>query len=379
MTSLCLYIHVPFCKQKCSYCDFVSYAGKEELIDFYVNALINESQFLLSTFNSQLSTIYLGGGTPTLLEPKYFERILKTLESGKSKVDSRKLEVTIEANPGTVDLEYLKALHSLGINRISFGAQSFNDAHLKTLGRIHSSKQIYEAFDAARKAGFENINIDLIFAIPNQTLDEWKDDLQKAVSLNPEHLSTYNLQIEEGTPFFERVAHHASRITSDDLDADMYEFTMDYLKYHRYKHYEISNFAKPGFECRHNINYWGMGNWIGVGAGAHSYVNGKHWANAESVEEYIRAVMVTKPVSSKGDGFGRTPKTTTETGIVTAQRETLFMGLRLLDGLESSKFSGFEKEVADLKKENLIEESNGKIRLTKHGLMLGNLVFEKFV
>lgn len=361
-----IYIHIPFCKQKCSYCDFVSYAGKEDLIDTYVDALVCELESQRSTLYAPLSTIYFGGGTPTLLEPKHFEIILNTLDSRKLKVDSRAEEITIEANPGTVDKEYLAELRKLGINRISFGVQSFNDKHLQLLGRIHDSKQIYLAVEDARSAGFDNISLDLIFAIPNQTLEEWKEDLKAAVSLCPEHVSTYNLQIEENTKLFDLVTHYSLPVTSQDLDADMFEFTIDYLSANGYKHYEISNFAKPGFECKHNINYWMMKNWLGIGAGAHSHVNGMRWANTNSIEEYINsrpASRITHHDSSR----------------TTHQREAIFMGLRLLDGLDKNKFKGFESEVADLKKDGLLEELDNKLRLTKKGLFLGNLVFEKFV
>ena len=331
-----LYFHIPFCKKKCSYCDFVSYAGKEDLIDEYVDALIREFELLRSTFNFQLSTIYFGGGTPTLLKTSHFENIINTLICHLS-LDICHSEISIEANPGTVSFEYLRELRILGINRISIGVQSFNDKHLKTLGRIHNSAEAIKAVEDARKAGFENISIDLIFAIPNQTLEEWKGDLQIALSLSPEHLSTYNLQIEEGTPLFERMTNNKIQRTNEDLDADMYEFTIDWLTANGFRHYEVSNFTKPGLECKHNINYWKMGSWIGIGTGAKSHIG----------------------------------KTNTS--------DAIFMGLRLIDGINKSLFKGFEKEVQDLCSQGLIEEFGQNIKLTRKGLLLGNLVFEKFV
>ncbi|MBI5700407.1 radical SAM family heme chaperone HemW [Candidatus Saganbacteria bacterium] len=383
-----IYIHIPFCKQKCSYCDFVSYAGKDDLIDKYVDALCEEistpSSFLLlgkgeNAEQSEASggTIYFGGGTPTLLKPKHFEKIIKALTPSLRSsplplgegLGVRALEVTIETNPGTVDKEYLVELRKLGINRISFGAQSFNEKHLKLLGRIHDSKQIFNAVEDARAAGFDNLSLDLIFAIPDQTLDEWKEDLRAATSLCPEHVSTYNLQIELGTPLFDRVSHHALRITSEDLDADMYEYSIEQLTANGFRHYEISNFAKPGFECQHNINYWKMRNWIGIGAGAHSHVNGNRWNNTGSVEEYI----------STPSCLAKLDILPLDKGEKKSGGEVIFMGLRLLEGLDISKFEGFESEVTDLRKDGLLEESDNKIRLTKKGLFLGNLVFEKFV
>jgi oxygen-independent coproporphyrinogen-3 oxidase len=200
MTSL--YIHIPFCKKKCNYCDFVSYADKEELIDDYVGALIRD----LKTYDLRPRTVYFGGGTPTLLSIEHFKRVIKNLEFRT--LNTEHWEVTIEANPGTVNKAYLKELRQLGINRISLGAQTFNDRHLKTLGRIHDSKQIFEAVEDARAAGFDNLNLDLIFALPEQTLAEWKKDLKTALSLKPEHLSAYNLQIEEGTPLYDALSPH---------------------------------------------------------------------------------------------------------------------------------------------------------------------------
>jgi oxygen-independent coproporphyrinogen-3 oxidase len=422
MTSL--YIHIPFCKKKCNYCDFVSYAGKEELIEEYVEALILEfkSSPLSSPPPAENSfpspskmergaesegrggarTIYFGGGTPTLLKPEHFEKILSAVHYPLS------AEISIESNPGTANKEKLKALRDLGINRISIGAQSFNDKHLKSLGRIHDSKDIFRIYDDARSAGFDNINLDLIFALPNQTLDEWMEDLKTAINLNPNHLSTYNLQIEEDTLLWEMINNsNEYRVTSNEFselpvsrypllvadeetDRAMYEFTIETLKANGYKHYEISNFAKPGYECKHNINYWKNGNYIGIGTGAHSHINGKRWANPDSIEDYLEArssVTVTKPVSSFGHEvryeqrisgiYTCLPAGTA--GIETDKRETIFLGLRLLDGLPIDEFKGFEREVAELMNDGLLEQKNSNYRLTRKGLYLGNLVFEKFV
>ena len=371
-----LYIHIPFCKKKCGYCDFVSYAGKDELIDKYVAALCDEIKELAAG-NWQLATIFLGGGTPTLLAPRHFDNILSLLIMITN--INNEIEITTEANPGTANLAKLKALRELGINRLSIGAQSFNDQHLKTLGRIHNAQDIIVMYEHARKAGFDNINLDLIFALPNQTLDEWQSDLQTAINLNPNHLSTYNLQIEEGTPLCKQLPTSNLKLPTEEEDLAMYEYTIETLQANGYKHYEISNFAKPGFECQHNINYWKNGNYLGIGAGAHSHVNGKRWANPDSIGEYLNSVMVTKPVSLFGNGYGRITKNATETGVVTDRRETLFLGLRLLDGLEIDKFSGFEKEVEELIRDGLLMRENNHYKLTRKGLYLGNLVFEKFV
>jgi len=386
-----LYIHIPFCKKKCAYCDFVSYANKETLIDSYVEALVNEIKASPLLFPSPskmersgtsessdgVRSIYFGGGTPTLLTPPHFEKILNVLitDYGSRVTD---YEISVEANPGTADKAKLKALRQLGINRLSIGMQSFNDKHLKTHGRIHDGRTAIRFYEDARAAGFDNINLDLIFALPGQTLEEWKSDLQTAIDLKPEHISAYNLIIEEGTPLWHlthpnlqitdyglRVTDHGLRITSEDEEAAMYEHTIATLTAESYKQYEISNFSRPGYECHHNINYWKMGNWLGIGAAAHSHVDGKIWANPNCIEEYIM------------DAGRRQPdKTGTPAD---EKREAIFMGLRLLDGLPEEKFTGFENELNGLIAEGLLERSGGNIRLTRKGLMLGNLVFEKFI
>ena len=383
--STALYIHIPFCKKKCDYCDFVSYAGKEEMLEEYVQALTQEIEasppFIpLSIFDGEgetrregVRTIFFGGGTPTLLEPKHFDKIISTIICHLS-LDIGRSEISVECNPGTADKAKLKALHDLGINRLSIGAQSFNDRHLKTLGRIHDAKAIFRIYDDARSAGFDNINLDLMFALPSQTVEEWKADLQSAINLKPNHLSTYNLSIEENTPFNLRLtclpagtATHNLQLPDEDEELEMYEYTIETLIASGYKHYEISNFAKPGFECRHNINYWLNGNYIGVGAGAHSHINGQRWSNPNCIEEYIKSMFEVR--SSRFKFSPGTPD----------QRETIFLGLRLPEGIPTNKFNSFEKEVSDLIKDGMLEEKNGNYRLTRKGLYLGNLVFEKFV
>jgi oxygen-independent coproporphyrinogen-3 oxidase len=408
MTSL--YIHIPFCKKKCDYCDFVSYAGKEKLIDNYVKNIIKEiHNCSLFIDNCSLKTIYIGGGTPTLLAPDHFERIVQNVAAtfrlpyhGGLKTAAT-LEITVEANPGTADKKKLKALRELGVNRLSIGAQTFNDRHLKTLGRIHNSADIFRFYEDARSVGFDNINLDLIFALPGQTLTEWETDLKCAIGLNPNHLSTYNLTIEEGTPLHRRISKSEYRnskqlknskfefvsdfgsldvardaepveafrdsnltMSSEDEAADMFEYTIDSLQAAGFRHYEISNFCRPGYECRHNINYWENGNYLGIGAGAHSHVNGKRWANPDSIEEYLRQ---TKPTND--------PRDVTETDI--DKRETLFLGLRLIDGLSIDHFAGFDEEVGQLLREGLLQRNNGHYQLTRRGIMLGNRVFSRFV
>jgi oxygen-independent coproporphyrinogen-3 oxidase len=301
----------------------------------------------------------------------------------------------------------LRALHKLGINRISLGAQTFNATHLKTLGRIHDAKQIYAAVDAARAAGFKNINLDLIFAIPGQTVEEWKEDLRQALSVNPEHISAYSLQIEEGTPLWEittnlrlqttdrpphphnlqlnsQLTTHNPQLITEDAESAMYEHTIETLLAAGYHHYEISNFAKPGFECRHNINYWKNGNYLGVGAAASSHISGNRFDNPRGIEEYLEWV--------KGIGYRGKEKGSKDKGQETRDKlaallkdskpdrsETIFMGLRLLEGLEKENFAGFEKEIKELIAQKLLKQTSRRIKLTRKGLFLANVIFERFV
>ena len=381
-----IYFHIPFCKKKCNYCDFVSYAGKEDLIERYVEALVKEITALTRqplTFpplpeGEGNSTIYFGGGTPTLLEPRHFETILQNVGTTFMVVRNRRtgtspipiFEITIEANPGTADKAKLKALRSLGINRLSIGAQSFNDRHLRTLGRIHTAEEALKFYDDARSAGFDNINLDLMFALPDQTFDQWKSDLKIAIDLEPNHLSTYNLQIEENTPLWEKGASLSSadkglKIPTEETELAMYEYTIETLTSAGYKHYEISNFAKPGFECRHNINYWKNGNYIGIGAGAHSHVDGNRWSNPNCIEAYV---------TGHGSSIQGHRLETRD-----LRPATIFLGLRLLEGLPAELFKGYENEVSNLLKDGLLEPMNGNYRLTRQGLYLGNLVFENFI
>jgi oxygen-independent coproporphyrinogen III oxidase len=357
-----LYIHIPFCKQKCNYCDFVSYAGKEELIDSYVEALVRELESLRSTIHDPLSTIFFGGGTPTLLEPKHIARIIGSVECRTLSVEQS--EITIEANPGTANKEKLRSLRELGINRLSIGVQSFNDRHLKTLGRIHDAATAQRFYHDARDAGFDNLNLDLIFALPGQTLKEWQQDLEQAINLGPNHLSVYNLQIEEGTPLYAELPTSNLKLPDNETEYSMYKSAIETLTASGYKHYEISNFAKPGFECQHNLVYWRNGNYLGVGAGAHSHWNGRRWSNPNCLEQYLETATFSRrfPAETRPD-----------------RRETIFLGLRLLDGIAQEHFAGFEKEVKELMDDGLLEQAGGNYRLTRKGLYLGNLVFAKFV
>ncbi|OGC05217.1 hypothetical protein A2276_04690 [candidate division WOR-1 bacterium RIFOXYA12_FULL_43_27] len=335
-----LYIHIPFCKKKCPYCNFLSYEGREDQLDAYANYLSNTlTTYMYGQVNDlplqlPLTTIYFGGGTPSLLTPKQLEKIL----CGQV-YDPPLPEISLEANPATADYVKLKGFREAGVNRLSIGAQSFNDRHLKTLGRIHSSEDVYRIFDDARRAGFDNIGIDIMYALPGQTFDEFKEDINAVLKLNPEHISLYNLEVQ---------AQNFAPLPDNDTEADMYQYAIDKFKEVGYKHYEISNFAKPERECQHNIAYWLNKNYLGIGEGAHSHVDGYRWvAGGEKEAEH--------------------------------GCEKIIMGLRLLEGIAKDNFIGFENEVKELKEQGLLEETAENIKLTHRGLFLANLVFEKFV
>jgi len=276
------YIHIPFCRKKCGYCDFVSadYADKTtDYTDRYLQALSKEISFHFPLPTSYFPlTIYIGGGTPSVLSEKQIVFLFKTILAHLTKCASEKIEITFEINPESITEQKLKILKDYGVNRLSIGLQSFNDMILKFLGRVHTVKDFLSCYESARKIGFKNINIDLIFGIPGQTVKTWQRTLKCALQLKPEHISTYSLTIEKGTRFFETGLRK-----DDDADADMYEFAIHYLKKNGYHHYEISNFSrasKPGFECKHNINYWKNGEYLGFGLGAVSYIKGKRIKNS---------------------------------------------------------------------------------------------------
>jgi len=393
MTPYSLYLHIPFCRHRCAYCDFNTYAGQEDSIPAYVDSLCNEIEFIGENAPEKLSlyTIFFGGGTPSLLTPHQFEKILTTIS------DNFTLEIpeiSIEANPGTVSRADLRDLHSLGINRISFGVQSANSFELRMLERAHSYFDVINALTWARQAGFDNLNLDLIYGLPHQTLDIWSATVKLILGLSPEHLSLYALTMEHGTPF----GHWSSRglmLTPDpDLAADMYEWASETLEAAGFQQYEISNWAKPELECRHNLQYWRGLPYLAAGAGAHGYVNGYRYSNVLRIKTYIDR-LEKKPSEgfkpSEGYLFPLTPAT------VNHHRQTLqddmgeFMmtGLRLTrEGVSKQTFherfgqemdNVFGKEIEDLIRLGLLVWQAERLRLTRRGRLLGNQVFKRFV
>ena len=357
-----LYFHIPFCKQKCNYCDFASFAGRENLIPAYLQAL-NKSA--TAAPKREFSTLYIGGGTPSLLSASQLEELC-TLVARHFGPISHFEESTIEANPESLTAEKLAVLKRAGFNRISMGLQSFNDAELKTLGRVHNVQTFLSAYAAARQAGFANINVDLISGVPGQSLQSFLDGLQKLVDLHPEHLSIYGLQIEEGTPFFER-----GIVCDQLLMRRMLEEAHARLQSAGYHHYEISNFALPGREAKHNTHYWHNGEYLGLGSGAASYLGGVRSQNTDDVADFITRINEGKsPIvySEKLEGKEH-------------EGENLMLGLRLLDGIELTPLQEqlFGKDIEKHIQSGLLERVEKKVKLTLEGLFLANEVFCSFV
>ncbi len=288
MQNISIYIHVPFCEHKCIYCDFYSIITKDN-INNYVQALLKEvKNYSALLSNKNIISIFFGGGTPSLLEANHINKILSFIRSNYNL--QHDAEITLETNPGTVDSTKLKEYRNIGINRISVGVQSFNDSDLKFLTRIHNRKIAVDTINNVEKAGFENINIDLIFSIPKQNKEIWKENLELAVNLPVKHISAYSLILERGTILNKMVLDGKIKLKDEDYDASQYEHTIDFLTSHGFEQYEVSNFCKTGFECIHNLSYWEHKNYIGFGPSAHSFVNNKRWWNFSSLKMYLNSI-----------------------------------------------------------------------------------------
>jgi oxygen-independent coproporphyrinogen-3 oxidase len=372
-----LYIHIPFCKSKCFYCDFNSFSGKEDLISLYFDALKAEIGYYSGSLKDYcIKTVFIGGGTPSYVEAKYICQLMEACRGAFNiKEDA---EISIEANPGTLDAEKLSFYKSKGINRLSLGLQASQDRLLGEMGRIHSRADYSHNFNLARKAGFENINIDIIFGLPGQTLNEWNQTVSDVVKSGSEHVSCYSLRIEEETIFGQRFKNGTLLPADDELDRSMYYFAIEKLMEHERIHYEISNFAKPGYECRHNLIYWKAEEYLGIGAGAHSYLQGIRFNNVYGIERYVSAI-------SKG----QIPKENQQLiDINEKMAEFMILGLRLVAGINTEEFkerfglnifSVFGRKLEKLNKKQLIELDGRKIRLTPVGLDLANQAFMEFI
>lgn len=373
MREISLYIHIPFCKQRCFYCDFPTFAGKERFREDYVEALIKEIEDKCS--NYLIKTIFIGGGTPSYLEEKELEKLLIAV----SKLNlSDKLEYSIECNPGTVNEDKLKIMKKYGINRISFGLQSCNNQLLKKIGRIHTFKEFLENYNLARKIGFNNINIDLMYGLPNLTIQDWKDTLEKISELRPEHISAYSLIIEEGTAFYKLYEKDKLELPSEDDERVMDKLTKDILKSNGYHQYEISNFALPGKECEHNKVYWSLEEYIGVGSASSSYIDGYRLVNTSNINDYIE--KINNNISVVIDKYENT--------IEDEMEEFVFMGLRMVSGIDLLKFkkkfgvdiNSIYKEVIEKNiKDGLLVVEENKMFLTAKGMELSNSVMSDFI
>ncbi|MDU4883614.1 radical SAM family heme chaperone HemW [uncultured Clostridium sp.] len=373
MKEISLYIHIPFCKQRCFYCDFPTFAGKERFREEYIDALIKEIKDKCSDY--LIKTIFIGGGTPSYLEENDLEKLLITV----SKLNlSDKLEYSMECNPGTVSESKLKIMKKYGVNRISFGLQSCNDNLLKKIGRIHTLEEFLENYNLARKIGFNNINIDLMYGLPNLTIQDWKNTLEKICELKPEHISAYSLIIEEGTVFYKLYEKDKLELPSEDDERIMDKITKDILKANGYHQYEISNFALDGKECEHNKVYWSLDEYIGVGSASSSYMDGYRFTNTSNINEYIE--NINNNVSVVIERY--------ENSIKDEMEEFVFMGLRMVSGIDLLKFkkkigvdiNSIYKEVIEKNiKDGLLVVEQNKMFLTAKGMELSNSVMSDFI
>ena len=371
--SLSLYIHIPFCKQKCFYCDFPSYARLEDLKEDYVKALCKEIKNKASKY--RIKSIFIGGGTPSYLNEDEIEQILNKI----SKLDLEdNIEFTMECNPGTLTEEKLKIMLKGGVNRISMGLQAVQNSLLKEIGRIHTFKVFEENYNLAREIGFKNINVDLMFGLPNQSIEEWEESLRKIASLKPEHISAYSLIIEEDTGFYKLWENNKLLLPNEEEERIMYSKTKEILESYGYKQYEISNYAKEGYECYHNKVYWKCEEYLGLGSASSSFINERRIKNIEDVKTYIE--RINKNESIIDEVIENKNKDNIE--------EFIFMGLRMLEGINLSEFKNkFNTNIEDIYKEviekniknNLLIIENNRLKLTSKGIELSNSVMSDFI
>lgn len=372
-----LYIHIPFCVKKCEYCDFLSWNAGEEERQQYVAALLSEIESYREFAKGyRVSTIFIGGGTPSVLLPKQMEDILQKIYEIFEL--ERRPEITIEVNPGTVDEEKLQCYKENGVNRLSMGLQSVKDEKLRLLGRIHTYQEFVESYELARKAGVDNISIDLISSVPGQTLQEWKEELETAAAQNPEHISVYQLIIEEGTPFYEKYAEHPELLPDEETSREIYLWTGKFLKEAGYEQYEISNYAKPGKESRHNLKYWERGDYLGLGLGAASMVRNIRMSNTKDMRTYLE--RCDKPKTMREDvQFLEEPR---------QMEEFMFLGLRKTRGVSKKEFKRifgremdmvYEKALHKCLENGMLLAHKDRIFLSEEGTLLSNMVLSEFL
>lgn len=409
MKELELYLHIPFCERKCAYCDFLSAPADLPVRISYIKKLQEEIAYYGAQYGEyQVSSIFFGGGTPTILEGYQLAAILETVKEHFNITTDA--EITVECNPGTLTAGKAEKLVQAGFNRLSMGLQSADDRELQLLGRIHNFAQFLVSYDLARKAGFQNINVDLMSALPGQTLKSWQDTLQKVTALRPEHISAYSLIIEEGTPFYERFAEderireeggHPRLLPEEDVERQMYELTETFLQIKGYERYEISNYAKPGYECQHNCGYWIRKDYLGLGLGASSLVEHQRFQNTSDLKRYLEQEY-SPQCEGQDERIAETIQLQEETGLTqtghhihietldkkSEMEEFMFLGLRLMAGISRQQFedtfrvtleSVYGEVLRKLKGEQLIEEVAGYVRLTEHGIDVSNYVLAEFL
>ena len=367
-----LYVHIPFCVRKCQYCDFLSGPSDEETKDRYIEALLKEIRAAEHTENYEIVSVFIGGGTPSALKAEAIASIMRTLQEQFFFCEDA--EVTIEANPGTVDLEKLTIYRNVGINRLSLGLQSTDAEELKLLGRIHSYEEFLKSYEWAREAGFSNINIDLMFAIPGQTGEAWRQHLYQVAELNPEHISAYSLIIEEGTPFAEQNLD----LPDEDTEYQMYEDTAEILERYGYRQYEISNYAKQGYMCRHNAGYWQRREYLGFGLGASSLYRGMRFSNTRRMQEYLKESRNSDQIRKDVTVLSRNERI----------EEFMFLGLRMTEGISEKKFEeNFDVRLMDVygdilqkyEETGFMEHMETKWRLTRKGIHVSNHILADFL
>ena len=367
-----LYVHIPFCVRKCQYCDFLSGPSDEETKDRYIEALLKEIRAAEHTEDYEIVSVFIGGGTPSALKAEAIASIMRTLQEQFFFCEDA--EVTIEANPGTVDLEKLTIYRNVGINRLSLGLQSTDAEELKLLGRIHSYEEFLKSYEWAREAGFSNINIDLMFAIPGQTGEAWRQHLYQVAELNPEHISAYSLIIEEGTPFAEQNLD----LPDEDIEYQMYEDTAEILERYGYRQYEISNYAKQGYMCRHNAGYWQRREYLGFGLGASSLYGGMRFSNTHQMQEYLKESRNPDQIRKDVTVLSRNERI----------EEFMFLGLRMTEGISEKKFEeNFDVRLMDVygdilqkyEETGFMEHIETKWRLTRKGIHVSNHILADFL
>ncbi|MDP4179840.1 MAG: radical SAM family heme chaperone HemW [Bacillota bacterium] len=374
--SIGLYIHIPFCKAKCYYCDFNSFSDKNESIKPYFDALKKEiANYSAIAGEYEISSVFIGGGTPSSVDAQYIYDIMKLCQNS---YDLQKdAEISLETNPGTLSYDKLRTYRECGINRLSIGLQAWQNRLLREIGRIHYVEEFIQNYELARKAGFTNINTDLIFALPGQTIDEWSHTVRNVSRLQPEHISCYSLKIEEGTVLWEKYKNGEIKQTEDELDREMYYFAKNELKEHGYHLYEISNFSKQGYECKHNLIYWKAKEYLGCGAGAHSYFNGIRYNNIYGLDDYIDnmyngSIIENEIAIDQNDRMA----------------EFVILGMRLTKGISSIEFKKmfgidirekFGQKFEELINKGLVKYEGDRFKLTDLGLDLANMVFVEFI